>query len=205
MGHNEPLVDLEEYFKDAHGITQVSLKEETARADDELRAQVLEVWQEAHERRRAGNEHVEVDPALVHRLADHDAECTVGVIVKRGSGSANALGYRYWFLTLDRTGVRFHHELELRLGKGRTPLSPLMSPDFMAQYLRLGPARSSLKPDAWAALPTLTDLSRSDFRPEDLIAKADEIRSGLQAMPDRVADRLVRDQMNKYRLRRSHD
>ena len=78
-------------------------------------------------------------------------------------------------------------------------------PDFMSQYLRLALVRTSVERELWASLPLITDISRYQFMPKDLINRADELRLEAAGVDDRIVRRRVRDRLNQLKLEQGPD
>ena len=175
------------------------MQEEAHSAEDDLRAAVQEVWYSAHERRRNLND--EMDSLTMGRLVDHDVENCLGVIQMRQTAPTSPMGYRQWYLTLDKTAWSLKRELTERLGRS-APDSPALSPDFMTQYLRLAPVRTAVERDLWVNLPLLTDISRYEYMPKELITRADEIRRDIGDLDERIIRRRVRDALDEMKLER---
>ena len=197
-GPNRPLDDLREYLSEVHAIDRRNLKDEADAAPIELRAAVQEVWYEVHEQRRM-RFGVEIDAQIMSRLVAHDVENCVGVMQLRRSTSTTPLGYHQWFLTLDKTALSLKRRVSDRLGR-EMPYSPALSPDFMAQYLRLGPVRMAIERELWASLPLLTDISRYEYVPKGLIEQADQLRQEIGGLDERAIRRRVRDRLDLLKL-----
>lgn len=199
VGTMRPTEDIREYLQHEFGIRHRDLKDLAEVAPQELRTAVQEVWHAVHDRRR-GQGTEELDQLTTLRLVAHDVENCVGVIMARRTEQSSTVGYRAWFLTLDRTAFTLHRELRDRLGPD-APASPTMSPDFLTEFLRLGPMRSALEAEARVNLPLLTDISRYENTPAELIQLADEVRAANSDLPERLVQRKVRDAMDEARLR----
>ncbi|WP_125811661.1 hypothetical protein [Actinoplanes sp. ATCC 53533] len=198
-GSEEPVADILEYLEEDHGIEHRDLTAEVAEADGTLlKSAIQEIWLEAHERRRRPGTEYDLDSATKLKLANHDVETTLGVIQRRARSALFPVGYHAWLLTLDSVAFRLSDKLTEWLGAD-APKSPVMSPDFMSQYLRLGPLRTALERELWANLPIITDVSRFDFMPKSLITEADKLRSELSEVSDKVASRRIRDTLNRMK------
>jgi hypothetical protein len=195
-GQRRPVDDLFEYLADVHAIERRSLEEEEAGADPELRAAVQEVWYATHERRRGDDE--EVEAATIAKLVAHDVENCLGIMQLRQAAPASPMGYRQWYLTLDRTAWSLQREVGERLGR-TAPDSPALSPDFMTQYLRLAPVRTAVERELWVNLPLLTDISRYEFIPKEFIDRADEFRRDFGDLDERIVRRRIRDALDKMK------
>jgi hypothetical protein len=202
-GANRPLDDLREYLAEVHAIDCRNLVDHADAAPIELRAAIQEAFYRVHEQRRMRPD-VELDKTVMARKVAHDVENCAGVIQLRGSGSTTPLGYHQWFLTLDKTALSLKSQLIDQLGCD-VPDSPALSPDFMSQYLRLALVRTSVERELWASLPLITDISRYQFMPKDLINRADELRLEAAGVDDRIVRRRVRDRLNQLKLEQGPD
>jgi len=131
----------------------------------------------------------------------HDVENTVGVLELRKTEQKGPMGYRTWWLTMDKTALRLKTYLQDRLGSSAPSSSPALSPDFLSQYLRLGPMRSALEKGHQVSLPVITDVSRVENIPRSLIELSDSIRAENADLDERVLRRKVRDRMDYERTR----
>lgn len=200
-GRARPEDDVREYLHDLFSISEESLEELADSADPALRAAVKELWMEQHDQRRQSMDPGQMDPGTVARLVAHDVENTIGVLEMRKSESASPMGYRSWWLTMDRTALRIKSYLRDRMGSEAPTSSPALSPDFLSQYLQLGPMRASLERGDSVALPVILDVSHLENVPRALIDFSDEFRSNHAGVEERVLRRMVRDQMDEQRTR----
>lgn len=191
-GSARPEEDIRMFLKHYFGIERKSLTDLADNADTNLRGAVQELWNEAHDRRRGDNS---IDPGTVNRLVAHDVENTVGVIEVRKQSSDSPMGYRAWWLTLDRTAMRLKQHLIDHLGD-RAPDSPALSPDFLAQLLRLGPLRTGVET---ASLPLATHIARFESVPKELLVMAEQIRAKYAGMSELRIQREVRDALDAVR------
>ncbi|MGO3528360.1 hypothetical protein [Glutamicibacter arilaitensis] len=155
-GASRPKEDIAEYIQEEFGITHHPLLVESDEASIELRAAVYELWATANEKRRSDSQ---MDPSSKERLIRNDVESTVGIIQLRRGVSESGLGYRQWWLTLDRTAQKLSHHLKEFLGP-EAPASPVLSPDFLSHLLRIGPLRRNLVSSEVNTLPAFTELSK---------------------------------------------
>jgi len=197
-GFDSPMDDLRDYLSEVHAIDCRNLEHEANTAPGDLRAAVQEVWYAVHEQRRSRPDN-QMDTQTMARLVAHDVENSLGVIQLRRSAAMPPLGYRQWFLTLDRTALSLRNRISDRLGR-EINSSPALSPDFMTQYLRLGSVRTAVERELWATLPLLTDISRYEYVPKDLIDSADRIRAEMSGVDERVIRRRVRDSLNRLKM-----
>lgn len=200
-GKVRPEEDVRDYLEEVFSIQEKSLQEVAEGADVELRAAVQELWMEKHERRRGPDDENATDPMTLGRLVAHDVENTVGVLELRKNELPSPMGYRTWWLTMDKTALRIKSYLEDRLGQAAPPSSPALSPDFLSQYLRLGPLRVAIEKNHYVSLPIITDISRLENVPRSLIELSDSIRIENADLDERVLRRKVRDRMDLERTR----
>jgi len=208
VGPARPEDDIIDYLEQIHSIDLDGLAADAEADGDEekyrLRAAVAEVWHDARDskdqRRQALGLPIQ-DPITRNRLVNHDVENYVGVLVRRQRQGErrSAFGYKSWWLTLDGTAFRVHQELAGRL-KGRPPASPAISPDFMLNYLAVGPIRARLSKRTEDALPLMMNMSALDAVPQGLIELADKLRKDLSDLPPHVISRKIRDTLDEARL-----
>ncbi|MEU6214243.1 hypothetical protein ABZ891_30650 [Streptomyces sp. NPDC047023] len=195
-GNVRPVEDVRLFLEEELLIYRKSLASEAESAPVELRAAVQEVWSEAHERRRNPRDS-DWDPVVTQRLVAHDVENTVGIIELRSRSSTSPMGHRHWLVTLDKVAFRLKRELGQRLVEA--PSSPVLSPDFLSQFLRIGPLRAAVEREQRVNLPLLVDVSRYDYLPRDLVEIADSVRSNLAGKNERLVRRGIRDALDKLR------
>ncbi len=198
-GTVRPVEDVIEYLRSGFSIEHRDLLKHSDAAPTPLRAVVQELWNEAHDRRQArrGSDY---DHFIAERMVAHDVENSVGVIQLRKRSPGAPLGYREWWLTLDKTAYRLGRVLRDELGPD-APRSPVLSPDYLVHLLRLGPLRTAVNRERRAELPLITELSKYDFVSEDLVRKADAIREESRGLDDRIVQRRVRDSLDLLRAR----
>ncbi|WP_125591981.1 hypothetical protein [Amycolatopsis balhimycina] len=201
-GKVDPEVDIAEYLLEEHGIDNEPLTDYVNRAPIELRAAVAEVWyenREHKERRQAALGIPAMDATTRDRLVNHDVENYVGIVVRRQERRENrsAFGYKSWWLTLDRTAFRIRDKIAGMID-GKAPATPAISPDFMLNYLAIGPVRKRAGQKT-ANLPLMLNMSVLDAVPEDLLALADELRAKLSDLPARVVRRKIRETLEDAR------
>ncbi|MFA4928762.1 MAG: hypothetical protein WC558_09610 [Patulibacter sp.] len=193
--------DVAEYLQDHFGIRCTDLDEASTQADPELRAAVQTEWEEAHERRRTATG-AQADAMNTARLVRHDVENYLGVIGRRAREDRSPFGFSTWWLTTDRTAHRLHYRLSQQFQASNLPPSPVMSPDFLVNYLAVGPIRGRLEDGQHAQLPiSVADIPSLDLLPTALLDAAEEIREELQDMPEHVKRRRVRDSLDASRRR----
>ncbi len=200
-GSQTPEEDVKEYLHDLFKIQNRNLDAEAAAAPGELRAAVQAVWHAAHEKRRGrGPAGGDLTPAATLRLVAHDVENCVGVMQLRKQSPPSPMGYRVWWLTLDRVAFRLREELEKRVA-GQIPPSPALSPDFLTELLRLGPLRAAIARESHVTLPIVLDISRLESLPKELIDLADQVRRESEGQSERLIQRKVKEALNTARWR----
>ena len=196
-GREQPLQDVSDYLADEFSIETRNLLEYSDAASLELRGVVQELWNETHERRRQRGDYG-ADQGTRSRLVAHDVENSVGVIEYRRTIGPSPMGYLAWWLTFDGTAMKMKDHLRERLGP-QAPPSPVLSPDFLTQLLRLGPLRTAIEQDLRVQLPLLTDMSVNHYAPQALLDLARETREKSSSQNERVVRREVRDAVNRAR------
>jgi len=199
-GSARPEDDIAEYLLDTLSVEVGSLEDEAAAAPQDLRVMVHEIFAAIHDsRRRQRYTTTELDPMTLSRLVQHDVENYVGVIWKRRKEDVNALGHKAWWLTLDRAAFTVHSSLRGQI-QGKIPDAPTLSPDFLVNYLALGPLRAAVPKDVESMLPLITE-GIGEFLPVDLLAKAEQIRKESRDLPENIIRRRVRDGLDAARRR----
>lgn len=196
VGSERPQEDVAEFIEEDHGIRLRSLADEVARAEDDLRHSVQEVWIDVHQRRRSTDR---IEEQLTLRLAQHDAENYLGVIMCRSGGESH-FGHTGWWLTLDRAAHGVEQKLGERLGR-RAPRSPVMSPDFLSGYLAFGPIRQKLSKQSELKLPIALSRGMTEFLSPDVVAEAERVRVEAANLSGRRLRRRIRDSMDRARRR----
>lgn len=198
-GSERPEADVADYIGEFFSIEVMSLEEDMNRAPDEIRLAVAEIWQRTHDRRRSGAL-ADSDLITTQRLVLHDVENYVGVLGKRRGEGSLSFGYSTW-LTLDRSAFSVRRELRDAV-EGKVPDAPVMSPDFLVNYLAFGPRRGTLPKDAEAALPLALDEHIVEFVPGDLTELAESVRDEAKDLPEHLIRRRIRDRADAARRRR---
>lgn len=199
-GSVQPQQDVCDYLADEYGIDVRDLHDAAQTADIRLRGVVQELWNERNEKRRKLRGQ-DADVATLTRLAEHDVDNCVGVMVLRKGSESSPMGYQQWFLTLDRTAFRLRDRLRAEYGQAAAPASPALSPDFLTQLLRLGPLRSVIERELHVDLPLVTDISQVMEMPKALIEIADQLRDRHAELSPRIRQRRIRDELNEVRMR----
>jgi hypothetical protein len=172
---------------------------EVEEAPQELTSAVLEEWREVHEARR-GRGVDSIDELSMMRLARHDQEMFVGVVRRRVAGkTSSSLGYSSWWLTLDKAAFKITEKVNQRIEAKIK--SPVMSPDFLLNYLAMGPSRFRIPKNTESTLSIMIEGRLMEAYPAELVDLAEEARKEYQNLPERVIRRMVRDQLDKAKMR----
>lgn len=198
VGRKRPEDDLQLYLSDSHGVATRDLARVDA-ADPDLWTAALREWQRVHQARRATRP--DYDEMMALHLARHDAESYVSILAHRQETSASPFGYSSWWLTLDRSSWHVHESVARELSR-RNFAPPMMSPDFLSNYLLFGPLRRLVPRTLEAALPVVADVQLSQYVPGELVSIANEVRLRGKDLPEPVIQRQVRDALDEARLRR---
>lgn len=194
-GDRRPVDDIAAYLKTFFDISRTELAEVTNKAPERLRQRVSALWQEAHDRRRDG-----ADRITANRLAAHDAEVYLGVLERRRGEREEPFGYTSWMLTLDRRAYGIDRAIQQEFRE--TLGSPLMTPDFLSNYLAFGPIRRRVTKDVERNLPVIVDPSILASLPVEIIDVAEKTRKEAAGLPDYRIQREVRDRVERAKQRR---
>lgn len=197
MGRERPEDDLAEFLSGEFGIEKRSLRADVDGQPEELRFAVQAAWTEVHERRRGQSGY---DKSTADVLARHDTENYLGVIARRSGGNDNQFGYSSWWLTLHRAAFRLGRRLQEHLA-GRIPSSPVMSPDFLTNYLAFGPLRRNVAKDRELTLPIALGSALTEFLSPEIVREAERVREKFAHLPERRMRRQIRDAMDRARRR----
>jgi len=192
--------DVMDYLREEWQIGLEDLGDFVDSTEEKLRWEVARIWRQAHEARRATS-WLDVDDYVIDRLANHDVECFLGVLGKRSTPVAGELGYAHWWLTFDRTVRDFEKKLYETLGSS-APKAPVMSPDFLADYLAVGPGRGNIGKNAEGMLPVAIFDMLPEHVPAELLEIADDIRKEHGVANERLIRRKLRDALDEVKGRR---
>ena len=197
VGIERPEDDISDFLEEFFAIKRRSFEEEVMEANDEIRTAVQEAWYSVHTKRRG------LDESTIDRLVRHDVENYLGVMELRRKESISALGYSAWWLTLDRFAGHVNNKIREILGS-RTPAAPVMSADFLVNYLSIGPIRSRVAKDVEATLPIALDMGLFAELSSDLLDEADRIRRESGDLSEHIVRRRVRDCLDSAKRRPGH-
>ena len=202
MGTERPEDDIADFLKEFFSVERKSLEDKIINASEEIRAVVQEAWHSAHAKRRdVDNERL--NAITIDRLIQHDVENYLGVLELRRNENVSALGYSAWWLTLDRFAEHVDNEIRAKL-EHRAPTTPVMSADFLVNYLSVGPIRSKVAKSSEAMLPIALDIGLFDELPSDLLDEAERIRQKAKDLPEHIVRRRVRDRLDSAKRRPGH-
>lgn len=194
VGDARPQDDLSEYLEHAFAVVTADIDDDARRADEKLRQEVKETWFAIQKQRRGKNH----DELMCLRLAEHDTENFVGVMMRRKDVASSSVGYTSWWLTLDRSAFGVMSKVNRAL---RTKfVSPVMSADFLENYLAIGPLRdkAATYPEG---IPVGIDIVQIEQVRPDLLELADRVREQYADKPELVIRRMVRDALDAARKR----
>ena len=203
-GLNRAEADVADYLEEYFDIREESLEHYADQADPVLRAMVGEIWHEARDLRDEKRTRLgapPMDPNTKNLLVSHDVENYVGAQMRRlaRNEKRSAFGFKTWWLTLDGTAFKVKNRLVDRI-EARPMESPAISPDFMLNYLAIGPVRMRLSKKTEEALPLMLNMSILDAVPKELVDLSDELRRELAGLPSHVVRRKIRDALDDARL-----
>lgn len=198
-GEFRPVQDLADYLEESFGIKQRSLEVERDASSPELRNALQQIWYERYEHRREAYG-TPLDEMAVTRLVNHDVECYTGVVQLRSKEHASPFGYSAWWLTVDRQTFDLKNRLKPLMVEP-PPDSPVMSADFLVNYLTFGPMRGRVSKNKESHLPLLMVLGGATKLTPEIIAEAENLRAQLAGTPERVIRRQVRDHLDRARAR----
>ena len=202
MGTERPEDDIADFLKEFFAIEKKGLEDKITNASEEIRAVVQEAWHSAHAKRRdVDNEGL--NAITIDRLIQHDVENYLGVLELRRNENVSALGYSAWWLTLDRSAEHVDNEIRAKL-EHRAPTTPVMSADFLVNYLSVGPIRSKVAKSSEAMLPIALDIGLFEELPSDLLDEAERIRQEARNLPEHIVRRRVRDCLDSAKRRPGH-
>lgn len=201
-GQERPEDDLIEYLEVFFHIKHEDLDKDEMRADLHIRAAVREAWYAVHARRRDTSIRA-IDDNVLDRLVRHDVENYLGVVERRRQDAVSPLGYSAWWLTLDGSVDQVERDIKANL-EGDSPPTPVMSADFLVNYLSIGPIRSKVTKEVESTLPIALDVGLFNELPSDLLLEAERIRQEAGDLPEHIIRRRVRDCLDAAKRRPGH-
>ena len=201
IGDHQPRDDISDFLAETADITKRSLAADVERAGEALRWKVTAYWEELHLARSQAIDGSR-DPEVAKKLAAHDIENFLGVIMaRRDDQPTHSLGHEHWWLTLDRSAFRATEEICEQ--QDIEPFdSPVMSYDFLIDYVAFGPQRADVKKTEERLLPLMLDMSLIDGIPQDILDIADTTRREMERWSERLVRREIRDRLNAAKWRR---
>ena len=200
VGSERAEEDLAIYLREVFSIELESLEDDELKASEQLRSAVQNVWFEIHTTRRSPRDPL-MDEITVTRLVNHDVENYLGIVMRRNETRPSSLGYSAWWLTLDRSAFEVTGRIREILGRD-TPATPVMSADFLVNYLSIGPIRAKIRNSESVALPLLLGTEVFYEIPTDLIQEAEGIRHEAGDLPENIIRRRVRDGLDSAKRRK---
>lgn len=197
-GDSRPTDDISEYLDDQYGIKTRSLETECRAAPDDLKNSLNVILHENYKNRQVRFGYI-LDENSINRLVQHDIECYAGVTQLRSQEKSSPFGYDAWWLTVDRKTFGMHKTLASYM-HSKPPSSPVMSADFLIDYLAFGPERQKIPKATEAQFPIMMLRSATFLTPE-LMKEATDIREGLKDKPERVIRRQIRDHLDQAKAK----
>ncbi len=196
-GEARPEDDVAEYMRDFFNIETEEISRDVDKIDNAYRLAVKEEWIKVHEGRRNRQP---TDGMLALRLAEHDTENFVGVISRRRQQGNAAFGYTSWWLTMDQMAFSISSKVNSSYG-GKSQPSPVMSADFLSNYLSFGPTRDRVSRDVSGGLPVALDPALVSYISPELVQTANSVRASCVGLDEHVIRRKVRDALDAARRR----
>ena len=201
MGNNRPIADIAEFLRDVADIEEHPLADQIENVDSDFRWAADAYWRSVHVGRSLAYDGSR-DPEVASQLADHDIENFLGVIGARTNETgASAFSYEHWWLTLDRRAYDATKDISHTDGLEEYD-SPVMSYDFLFDYLTFGPQRNEVSKSDGRLLPLMLDMSMFEDVPSDILDIADTTREEMRGLSDRLIRREIRDRLDAAKLRR---
>ena len=197
-GSVRPEQDIADYLGMKWKIIVHSLENDLEAAPENLRLAAKEIIFETHKKRRSYS--YMIDDISLLRLASHDVENFVGVIQRRIHEQTSTYGYKSWWLTLDKTAFELEKEI-YRQYQIKVPSSPVLSADYLINYLVFGPNRKKVSKGTESRLPVLMDAGLVRYLTPELIQEAEKLREEMTQLPDHVVRRRIRDNLDAAKLR----
>ncbi|PSC93416.1 hypothetical protein C7D71_07150 [Klebsiella pneumoniae] len=194
-GPSRPMDDIFDYLLQEFNIHKRSLQDEYPKTSEELRRALVLIWNERYVRRRE-KYNVDIDEMTITRLINHDIECYAGVLALRNQERSSPFGYSSWWLTLDKQTFDLKRKLQDMMTE-TPPDSPVMSADFLVNYLAIGPLRRKVSKADEANLPLLMMIDNATKLTPELVVEAENIRKQFIDLPERMIRRNVRDSLDK--------
>ena len=200
-GSIRPEDDISEYLREFFSIRRTDLQDLVDGSEERLRYAVQEIWESIHEKRRqqkGGRQ----DANTASRLAKHDIENYLGVLERRKTERSSGVGFQSWWMVLDRAAFRVERLLR---NDHNIPIgvTPLMTPDFLLNYITIGPIRNRVPKETAKMLPTAMDFRLFNQVPSDILSVATSIRERNTGLPEHVIRRKVRDGLDEAKSRQN--
>ncbi|MDD9210038.1 hypothetical protein [Aeromonas dhakensis] len=198
-GDSRPLDDLAEYVLETFGVSFKSLEKERDSAPADLRNALQIIWLDRYKRRQEKYQ-THLDEMAIDKLISHDIECYSGVLQLRTQEKKSPFGYSAWWLTVDPVAFDLKNRLQPMM-TNPPPDSPVMSADFLVNYLAIGPLRNKISKKDESQLPILMLLGSASKLTPELIEEASALREKLKELPERLIRREVRDRLDQAKAK----
>ncbi len=125
----------------------------------------------------------------------------MGVLERRRLETGRAqFGHTTWWLTLDSAVWQVTTEVAEWIENPKMD-NPVLSADFLVNYLVLGPSRGRISKQTEASLPLIM-AGKIDDVPPELMEVVTKIRERHKDEPERIIRRRIRDALNAARQRK---
>lgn len=200
MGGRNPEDDLADFLRHVAKIECKSLHAYVEGVDENLKWRVEAYWQQVHLARSQAADGSR-DTEVAKQLADNDVENFLGIVSAREhQDRTSSLGHEYWWLTLDRRAYRAADEIAE--DEDVEPFeSPVISYDFLINYMSIGPRRANVFDVHKDLLPVMLDMGLLHEVPRDIVKIADSAREEMKDRSELVVRREVRDRLDRARMR----
>lgn len=195
QGASRPIDDLKEYLSEQFNI---NINPHTTETDLLTPDQILcieEAWNQSHLNSKQKYKYIDTITAL--RLAKHDIENFIGIIERRKSDTAG-LSHSKWWLTLDRNAFRIYRMLQQTFPT-HSFINPIISIDFLINYLLLGPNRKFTTQNTISIFPHFIEMAKNNYFTNEVFEISEKIYNEMKGYEPRVIRRHVRDEIDGFK------
>jgi hypothetical protein len=193
-GYQRPTQDIADFLHEVAGI-EISAVPSFDRIRPDVQSAIRNYWQAIQDRRRGGEDGFNIQ---AFRLAEHDIENFLAALAERRlSPGASVYGYSSWLLTIDSAAWSLISQVDADV-RHEIGFSPVISLDFLFRYLSFGPIRDQVDTSGGGFTRIFT-LEIIDSVPAELVRVADQVRQANTGRPERIIQRMIRDELDKQR------
>lgn len=194
-GIERPEDDLLDYLETKFAIKSKNHEIDYSKIPPDVRVFVEEAWNRAHSRNRDFRPWL--DAMTCRRLADHDIDNFLGILSRR-SNERTGVSYENWWLTLDNKAFSIYRSIRGEF-KDLYGVSPIMSVDFLINYLLLGPNRAATNRETLDILPHYIEINKNGSIPAQIIEISERVRSEYDGMEERLVRRKIRNAIDQFK------